>query len=262
MEYDFLSNLIIKKIHSVTAMFSEADKKSKRVNRPYWAIIHKYEGETKYYCNGKYYFSNSDNMIILPKGSTYEWSCTKSGHYYCIEFDSDLTSKEILPVQNIDSEKIFKLFKEAEYKHLLKQPLYELECIKDTYLIILEMLGRQSKKYIPANRSEKLKPVMEYIAKNYNSTIKNDDLSYLAGMSTVYFRKLFTSVYGTSPINYIHKLRIKKAKEMLQSDYSSITDIALALGYTNIYDFSRDFKKHTGISPNKYAKLNSTLLNK
>ena len=57
---------------------------------------------------------------------------------------------------------------------------------------------------------------------------------------------------GTSPISYVHELRIKKAKEMLKSDYGSITDIAQSLGYLNIYDFSRTFKKYVGISPSKY----------
>ncbi|MBO5199079.1 MAG: helix-turn-helix domain-containing protein [Lachnospiraceae bacterium] len=44
--------------------------------------------------------------------------------------------------------------------------------------------------------------------------------------SAFYFRKLFTEVLGTSPIAYVHELRIKKAKEMLKSDYGSITDAA------------------------------------
>ena len=55
-------------------------------------------------------------------------------------------------------------------------------------------------------------------------------------------------------MNYIQNLRIRRAKEMLQSDYSSITDIAFALGYNNIYEFSKAFKKHTGVSPTKYLK--------
>jgi iron complex transport system substrate-binding protein len=42
--------------------------------------------------------------------------------------------------------------------------------------------------------------------------------------------------------------------EMLKSDYSSLSDIAQTLGYPNIYDFSRAFKKHTGIAPSKYAQ--------
>lgn len=68
----------------------------------------------------------------------------------------------------------------------------------------------------------------------------------------MYFRKLFTEVMGISPIAYINDIKIKKAKEMLKSDYGSITDIAHSLGYLDIYDFSRAFKKHTGIPPSKY----------
>ena len=49
-----------------------------------------------------------------------------------------------------------------------------------------------------------------------------------------------------------NELKMKKAKEMLKSDYGSITDIAHFLGYLDIYDFSRVFKKHTGIPPSKY----------
>ena len=74
----------------------------------------------------------------------------------------------------------------------------------------------------------------------------------MIGVSTVYFRKLFTQVYGVSPINYVKALRIKKAKEMLRSDYGSLSDVAQSLGYTSLYDFSRDFKKRVGTAPSRY----------
>ena len=77
-------------------------------------------------------------------------------------------------------------------------------------------------------------------------------LAEIAGVSTVYFRKLFSSVMGVSPITYHHNLRIEKAKEMLKSDFGTLSDLAQSLGYPSLYDFSRDFKKHTGISPSKY----------
>ena len=93
---------------------------------------------------------------------------------------------------------------------------------------------------------------MEYIEKNYKTNIKNDELASLCRLSVVYFRKLFTEVTGTSPIAYIQETRIKKAKEMLKSDYNSIAEISKSLGYSNIYHFSREFKKHVGIPPSKY----------
>ncbi len=59
---------------------------------------------------------------------------------------------------------------------------------------------------------------------------------------------------GISPINYIQQLRIKKAKEMLKSDYSKISLIAETVGYSNIYHFSKTFKQITGYSPTEYDK--------
>ena len=64
---------------------------------------------------------------------------------------------------------------------------------------------------------------------------------------------------GVSPAKYVKLIKMKKAEEMLKSDYSRITDIGYSLGYNNVYDFSRDFKKFIGISPLKYAKANAHL---
>ena len=130
--------------------------------------------------------------------------------------------------------------------------MYEHECIETTYSIIIQLAKESSRKYMPNTKQQKLVPAIDYIAENYTKKIKNEDLAALTGFSTDYFRKIFAQVYGISPIEYIHNLRIKKAKELLESDYVSITDIAISLGYENIYDFSRSFKKATGISPSKY----------
>lgn len=252
MSLDVLSNLVITNVYSASTMYTEKDTKIKRITRPCWAIVIKYEGETVYHCNGQVHISNINNICILPKGCTYEWCCTESGHFTIIEFESNISCNNIytFPIKN--SEKILNLFKELEYKRTLKKPMYEAESIRDTYTIILMLTQSMQKKYIPAIKQSKLTPATDYIAKNYNKTIRNDELAKLTGFSTVYFRKLFAEVYGISPIAYVSELRIKKAKEMLKSDYGSITDIAISLGYSNIYDFSRDFKKHTGVSPTRY----------
>jgi len=251
---DILSDLIITKIYSATTMYTEKNVKNKRNNRSRWAIVIKYEGETLYLSKGKAYHSDINNIVILLKGCSYEWCCIHSGHFSIIEFESELICDDIFGFSVKNSEKILKLFKELEYKRTLKGPMYEVASIRDTYSILLMLTQTTPKKYLPTEKISKISPALDYIAKNYNTDIKNDYLAYLTGLSTVYFRKLFTDIVGTSPISYIHELRIKKAKEMLKSDYGSITDIAQTLGYLNIYDFSRAFKKHTGISPLKYAK--------
>ena len=139
-----------------------------------------------------------------------------------------------------------------EYKRNLKSPTVELESIRDTYSILLVLMKAVEARYLPTEKQQKIAPAKEYISQHYNENITNDKLAAIAGMSTVYFRKLFTNIMGVSPITYVHQFRTEKAKEMLGSDYGTLSDIAQSLGYPNLYDFSRDFKKHAGVAPSKY----------
>ena len=252
MHKDILANLIIKKIISVSTMYSDPNAKGKRDNRSHWAIIIKFEGETIYNSNNEKYVSNKNNIIVLPKSSNYEWNCTQSGRFSIIEFDSDISVNKIFSFNVKDGEKFLKIFKELEYKRNLKEPTYKMECIHGCYSVLLGLIQSTNKNYQPDYKFQKIAPALDYIAKNYTKNIANDKLAEVSGFSTVHFRKLFTDVMGISPISYIHQLRIKKAKEMLKSDYGNITDIAYSLGYLSIYDFSRTFKKYAGLPPSKY----------
>ena len=217
-------------------------------------MILKYEGETVYTVGKETFLSNINNIIILPKGLSYEWKCVKPGHFFVIDFEANITHDELLHFPTNSGEKILKALKNIEHKRNAKMPMYIPECIKGTYEIILDLIGSRGQKYTPTSKTVRIQPALDYINKNYDASIKNDELASMCGLSTVYFRKLFTECFGMSPITYLHTLRIKKAKEMLKSDYSTITTIAHALGYPNIYDFSRDFKKYTGMPPREYAK--------
>jgi AraC-like DNA-binding protein len=130
--------------------------------------------------------------------------------------------------------------------------MVEVESIRDVYSIILALTQAASERYISTEKQQKITTAVEYISQHFNEQLTNDRIAAVAGMSTVYFRKLFAEIMGVSPITYVHNLRIKKAKEMLKSDYGTLSDLALILGYSSLYDFSRDFKKRTGIPPSKY----------
>ena len=75
MNLEILSNLIITKVYSVTTMYTEKNTKIKRNNRPNRAIVIKYEGETIYTVKEKDYLSDINNLVILPKGCSYDWHC-------------------------------------------------------------------------------------------------------------------------------------------------------------------------------------------
>ena len=252
MSTDILANLVITKVHSVSTLYTPKNTKLKRNDRQCWAVVIKYEGETVYTSNGKQFFSDINHMVVLPKGCSYDWQCTKSGHFSIIEFESELAFHEPIAFSVKSGETILKMFKALEYKRNLKSPMVELESIRDTYSVLLALTQAAFEHYIPSEKQQKITHALEYISQHYHENITNDCLAEISGISTVYFRKLFSSVMGTSPIVYARRLRIEKAKEMLRSDYGTLSDIALSLGYPNLYDFSRDFKKHTGVAPSKF----------
>lgn len=255
MKTELLSNLVITKVHSVSTLYTPENTKFKKNDRRRWAVVIKYEGETVYTSGGKRFLSDIEHLVILPKGCYYDWLCTKSGHFSIIEFECESTFYEPISFSVKNGETILKMFKDLEYKRNIKKPMVEVESIRDTYSILLVLTQTASECYLPSEKQQKIAPAVEYISQHYNESITNDTLAAVAGMSTVYFRKLFTTVVGVSPIAYARKLRIKKAKEMLKSDYGTLSDIALSLGYPDLYDFSRDFKKHTGVAPSKYDGL-------
>lgn len=255
MNISDLSNLIISDIISVNNIFSTTGKSSERKSRTCWALLIKYEGETIYSFNGKQLKSNIENVAILPKGSCYNWICTNQGRYIVVEFEANLISENILILPAKKSEHIFKFFKDLEKVWMLKHPFYKLKSINLVYNILTTLL-EQTNNYLPDEKKGKIQPALDYIAENYNKPITNDELANLLGISTVYFRKLFTKAIGMSPIAYIQHLRISKAKEMLKSDFSKISLISEVVGYSNIYHFSKTFKQVTGYSPTEYAKKN------
>lgn len=247
-----LSNMVIKNVISVTTMYSPDGAGSKRSNRQRWAVMLKYEGETVYFCNGKSYLSNMEHAVLLPRGCSYEWQCKREGHFMALELECDGEYCEPIVFTLQNSEKLLKILKTMESHRNRAAKSTRLESIRDAYSVLLLLHESSADRYYPNEKRDRLAPAMDFISHHFTDPIKNDTLAEMCGVSNVYFRKLFTVVYGTSPIAYARDLRIRKAKEMLRGDYSSLSDIAFSLGYPSLYDFSRDFKKHTGVPPSKY----------
>lgn len=70
--------------------------------------------------------------------------------------------------------------------------------------------------------------------------------------SRYHFTRVFKGITGVTPQEFVVKSRIEAAKGLLHSSSYTIGRIANLLGYKDIYFFSRQFKKKTGMSPSRY----------
>ena len=130
-----------------------------------------------------------------------------------------------------------------------------MEAFSKLYDILRQLFKPTAQEYTPKEKRNLVKPAVDYILQHYfDLRITNDQLAALCGISTVYFRKCFESAFGVPPIRYLHNYRIKKAKDILSSDFSSIEQVAESVGYSSVYHFSKMFKTYTGMSPSEYAK--------
>lgn len=116
--------------------------------------------------------------------------------------------------------------------------------------ILLAVLGEigQRNENVPS----KIKKAKEFMKLHFNKDITLKFVSEHIQVSEAYLSRLFSSETGENFINYLTRLRIDAAKDLLNNGQLTINQISERVGYANQEHFSRIFKKHVGCSPNKY----------
>lgn len=99
--------------------------------------------------------------------------------------------------------------------------------------------------------------VFKYIEQNYNDINLNvATISEHFSINANYLSTLFKQQNNIGLLEYITKVRVNKAKEIMAKQNITLMELCDQLGYANIRTFSRVFTKHTGISPGKYMDMN------
>ena len=94
------------------------------------------------------------------------------------------------------------------------------------------------------------------IERHYADPITLDELIEISGMSRRNFLRTFESTMGCPPITYLIRLRIRQACKLLQQTDKSITEIEMAVGFSDSNYFSRKFRSLTGSSPRDFRNRN------
>ncbi len=149
----------------------------------------------------------------------------------------------------------FELFPLFEEHDELRIDFLSLSDINQMYDFINEQIAglHQGKKASAENIMEK---AIEYINNHYTENITLADTANHVALSSGYFSSMFKQYTDEKFIDYISKLRINKAIDLLVNSNIKITAVSNLVGYKDAQYFHRVFKLYTGTTPSKYRQEN------
>jgi AraC-like DNA-binding protein len=136
----------------------------------------------------------------------------------------------------------------------------------ELFMMIMGVLSRAqgvrmlaSASYLPdpsGYMSAGINKALAYIRENLTQPFSEGDLAAIAGQSAGAFSRAFRRHTGMSLVQYVKRLRINLACQILMSDeQASITDICFGVGFNNLSNFNRQFLAEKGMPPSRFRRL-------
>lgn len=238
------------------------------------------QGNAVVNCGLKHYDVQTGDIIIINSSELHHLECSGLKiDYYCIishiplllgQTSDTCNTKYISPIASnliifdnlIRGDiAIVNCFKSIISEFEANSPGYELE-IKSLMLHFLVLLYRgHIDKYlsprefdIRIKNLERFDKLFKHIEKYYFEKISTDDCAKMLNITESHFCHLFKQITGKSLSMYINQLRVKKAEILLRDTPMNVTEVALAVGFSDIAYFSRRFMQISGITPTTFRK--------
>jgi transcriptional regulator GlxA family with amidase domain len=106
----------------------------------------------------------------------------------------------------------------------------------------------------PVPRGSVLEPLLRWMEDNCSSPLTLGDLAAQAGMSSRSLIRRFREHTGTTPLQWLHRARVRQAQHLLETTDQSVERIAVRVGFGSPTAFRDRFKRITGTSPHAYRR--------
>ena len=100
---------------------------------------------------------------------------------------------------------------------------------------------------------------MSYMERHYREEITLDDLALRAHYSRRHYTRLFRDCFGTSPLAYLNRIRLRQACSLLTGTRLTAAEISHRCGFSDPSSFCRRFKQQYGVTPQQYRNWGSSL---
>ena len=177
-------------------------------------------------------------------------------------YNIDLETKDITPVLGIHDPSLSMLMRAA---HMMALNTEEGTQAKTDYLaraLAADVIGKYieekpegySKPSAVALSASQYRRTMDYIDANLSEDVTLNDLASIAGISRTSFIRRFNASMHVSPGRFLLQKRIERAQDLLATSEMSISDIAMACGFSSPSHLSVAFRRATGITPSVFRR--------
>lgn len=213
--------------------------------RTFWLLHFVVSGKGVFQINGNQYALSSGMMFVIPPFTEtyYEADSEDPWEYIWVGF-TGTPPLQLNDYYNIPNAlRIFQYMKSSHNLHNGKTE-FILARLWDLFSFLME--ENQSK-------ASPIDMALNLIHSQYMTPLTVQQITETVHLERTYFSKIFSAKLGLSPQQYLIQYRMKQAKTFLALGYS-VTATAFSVGYSDIYLFSKIFKRHFGESPSHYQK--------
>ncbi|MCL6456410.1 MAG: AraC family transcriptional regulator [Gorillibacterium sp.] len=235
----------------------------------YFLIHTVFGGKGTFELAGKqYHCTEGDTFVIFPSMVfRYEPDVDMPWHYCWVAFNSENAVKQLAElgitpehpvITTTDMNKIQSLYRRLRHglNRELAPGLIDLEASGLLRLLIYE-LGLANLEFIPkeenplSEQERQLDQAIRWLFLQYTQSISIEELAKSLGYHRTHLSRIFKQRTGRSPAQYLLKIRMEKAEQLLGRSLT-ITEVAASVGYSDPLYFSRQFHKWTGESPTDF----------
>ncbi|MFB8375466.1 AraC family transcriptional regulator [Paenibacillus taichungensis] len=144
---------------------------------------------------------------------------------------------------------------DSMYEEWNRRQVFERFHVKIFFYQFVYTLVQQLKlQGVTSKKKDMVEEIIQYIHEHFNESISLESLAEQWNYSIQYLSKQFKLRTGRSPIEYVIQARMAKAKELMIRTDATAQEIASSVGYSDVFYFTRLFKKQVGMTPGQYKK--------
>lgn len=217
-------------------------------------------GRAVYWCDGQAVEVSTGDLLYLPRGTTREAVTHPAEPMHCLacnfqllSFDGATVSLDlprVVPLGPANSHPdLAELYRRLDQAWLERDAGPSLEVQGLLSLVLHRVLALSRSTGTEALGTGRLALVRRYVAEHLTQPLTVGELARLFGLHPGYLGSWFRSQTGQTVHGYINRLRIRRAEDLLSTGGFSVTEVAEKCGFSDVFYFSKVFRRLTGRSP-------------